>query len=684
MGTKHRVLAEDPEVAREWHPTKNGELTPETIGIKSKKKVWWRCLVDPRHEWDSSPAERTGFIRNTDKRAGCPFCSGRRVSALNSLATHFPNLAAEWHPTKNGSRTPETTWYRSTLKYWWQCPKDPTHVYSNKLYRRTERDLGCPYCHGRRRLLGNVSEQPDLMAQWHKTKNVGVSPEDLSYGSSVRVWWKCPAAPDHEWQATVLERTSVWDKKNNKRRGCPFCSGIRVARSSSLAVGFPHIAREWHPTKNGDRTPENVDNAWHGSAWWQCAEDPTHEWRAPVRSRVLRETGCPICAKLVVPQKRLKRERPKKERASFLEEYPDIAEQWHPTKNGDLTPHQVRSRSGLKVWWLCPVSPDHEWAATVSERTSIISGTINKRRGCPFCSKRRVTLSTSLAANRPDIAAEWHPVLNGDLMPDQVGARSSVRVYWLCPKGADHVWRSTVGERTRQGKGCPVCSGHTTVPDNSLAARYPELAAEWHESKNGDVTPWAVAPGAPKRYWWRCSKDPTHEWFTSPVHRTRHESGCPYCAGKRASATNNLAVCDPEIAAWWHPTKNGDLTPYDVTHHSGRDPYWKCPKGDDHEWRQPISVRVKWRSACPFCSNRKLSVTNSLATVNPRVAAEWHPTNNGDLTPEDIIFDEKQRVWWKCPAGRDHEWAATVYQRVIEKQGCPFCLLSRQRPRERD
>ena len=54
LGYKYRTLAEAfPEIAAEWHPTKNGSLVPEKIGEASSKKVWWKCKIKPEHEWPS-------------------------------------------------------------------------------------------------------------------------------------------------------------------------------------------------------------------------------------------------------------------------------------------------------------------------------------------------------------------------------------------------------------------------------------------------------------------------------------------------------------------------------------------------------------------------------------------------------------------------------------------------------
>ena len=32
-----------PELSKEWHPTKNGDLTPYDVTVGSHKKVWWIC-----------------------------------------------------------------------------------------------------------------------------------------------------------------------------------------------------------------------------------------------------------------------------------------------------------------------------------------------------------------------------------------------------------------------------------------------------------------------------------------------------------------------------------------------------------------------------------------------------------------------------------------------------------------
>ena len=128
---------------------------------------------------------------------------------------------------------------------------------------------------------------------------------------------------------------------------------------------------------------------------------------------------------------------------------------------------------------------------------------------------------------------------------------------------------------------------------------------------------------------------------------------------------------NPKLASEWHPTKNGDLRPENFTQGSDKKVWWKCPKGDDHEWNAHIFRRNRG-DGCPFCSGRKASKSSNLLLLNPKLASEWHPTKNGDLRPEEVKPLSNKKVWWKCPKGNDHEWEATIDNRS-KGTGCPYC-----------
>ena len=80
-----------------------------------------------------------------------------------------------------------------------------------------------------------------------------------------------------------------------------------------------------------------------------------------------------------------------------------------------------------------------------------------------------------------------------------------------------------------------------------------------------------------------------------------------------------------------------------------------------------------WGSGCPYCGGRRvLAGFNDLATQAPEVAAQWHPTLNGNLTPSMVTAGSHRKAWWLCPLG--HVWKAAVYSRTgKQKCGCPVC-----------
>jgi hypothetical protein len=260
-------------------------------------------------------------------------------------------------------------------------------------------------------------------------------------------------------------------------------------------------------------------------------------------------------------------------------------------------------------------------------------------------------LKEPLSVTHPHLATEWHPTKNGELTPDKVIAASKKKVWWRCPMGPDHEWQATLDSRMTQGTGCPYCRGLRASVTNSLASLFPEIADQWHPTKNEDLSPDMVVSGSGKVYWWKCPEGPGHEWQARISHRTRAGSGCPYCAGNKASVTNSLSSLFPEVAAEWHPTNNGDVTPDMVVAGSEEKYWWKCPKGPDHEWQVRVAKRTYGGQGCPCCRGLRVSVTNALASLFPEIAAQWHPTKNGDLTPDKVVAGSN----WSSPRKVDTE-----------------------------
>ena len=413
------------------------------------------------------------------------------------------------------------------------------------------------------------NDRADLLREWDREKNLPLTPETVSYGSKKKVWWTCKHG--HHWQAAVHTRTG-------SGTGCPYCSGrFPIPGENDLATKYPLLAQEWNTEKNGDLTPRDVLPGSHRIVWWRCAHG--HQWRAQVKSRV-NGSGCPVCTNRTVQSGD----------NDLATQLPALAKEWHPTKNGALTPKDVVPGSRRKVWWICPKG--HEYQAMISSRA--------QGSGCPVCAgKKIIPGENDLASQYPAIAKEWYPTKNGTLTPDHIAPASNRKVWWICDKG--HEYQAVVSTRTQRNGGCPYCANKRVLPGfNDLATKYPEIAAQWHPTENGTLTPDHIAPASNRKVWWICDKG--HEYQAVVSTRTQRNGGCPYCANKRVlPGFNDLATKYPEIAAQWHPTMNGSLTPDHVLPGSRKKVWWQCRSG--HVWQAVVYSRTgNQRSGCPICT----------------------------------------------------------------------------------
>lgn len=343
------------------------------------------------------------------------------------------------------------------------------------------------------------------------------------------------------------------------------------------------------------------------------------------------------------------------EQESLQSLYPTLAEEWHPNKNGSLTPQEVKARACKMVWWLCPNG--HSYQKWVQYRTV-------RGYGCPICSGRKVSKENCLKSVSPDLAKEWHPTRNRILTPTDVTHGSTKVVWWRCKNG--HEWQAMIDMRSR-GSGCPRCLRKLKDPEKSLLALNPSLAKEWHQDKNKTLTPDQVSKNSNLKVWWKCPKG--HKWEARIANRS-HGTGCPHCnrRGRKASKETCLATLRPDLAREWHLSRNGELTPLKVTPKNIKKVWWRCREG--HKWEAKIADRVKKEKECPICSSRAATFKNCLLTTHPYLAKEWDPEKNR-LTPRNVMADSLDVVWWVCKEG--HAWRGMVVMRTKEGLGCPEC-----------
>lgn len=233
---------------------------------------------------------------------------------------------------------------------------------------------------------------------------------------------------------------------------------------------------------------------------------------------------------------------------------------------------------------------------------------------------------------------------------------------------AKHYGRAYTHVIERLKAGCTIEQALGLVKrTDSLQSEYPELAKQWHPTKNYSLTPDAVTPHSSQKVWWLCPHG--HEWKAVINSRSRG-CGCPYCARQKPTGDRNFATKYPKLVKEWNWEKNRYKKPEDFTPRASARVWWKCEKG--HSWQATICNRTREKGGkCPYCRNLKLCEDNSLAKFRPDIAKDWHPYKNAPLTPNDVMAGGSKKVWWICKHG--HEWQTTIGLRVMAGTGCPKC-----------
>ena len=206
----------------------------------------------------------------------------------------------------------------------------------------------------------------------------------------------------------------------------------------------------------------------------------------------------------------------------LIDRFPNLIPEWDYEKNSDLDLKKVTYGSAKYAWWKC--KEGHSFGSRIDTRTYV-------GNGCPYCKCNRAT--ATLDVTHPELSKQWHPTKNNHLKPSNVTFGSHLKVWWLLPCGHDA--NSVIGNRVKAQRKfnridyCLICKNYILDDSNSLKARYPLIAAEWHPIKNAEITPENVTCRCRKKVWWKCTGG--HEWqaFVNIRTRLRRPSGCPKC-----------------------------------------------------------------------------------------------------------------------------------------------------------
>lgn len=507
-----KYISENSELMKEWDWEANNKagLDPNKLTEGSNKKVWWICLKN--HNYKQS------INRRTSRGYSCPYCSGHKaLSGYNDFATKYPAIAKEWHPTKNGNFKPSDFTYGSGKRVWWKCPvgheyqatiRDRGIGKTNCPICNTRNETSFPEqtifyyikkvfpdAINKYDKIFKTSMELDIYipsrkfaieydgAHWHRTED--------EHKREVKKYQFCKEhnitlcrVKEHttnHWENvadivyylkkikgqdfTELENTILSIIKNiTNSQNTSLKTDINIARDKTAIQNYlsriknslielrPEVAKKWNYERNGNLKPNMFSVSSNEIVWWKCP-DCGHEWKSSINGMTRDgRYGCAICA--LKHRGKTFTKGVVKKRGSLAENMPELAKEWHPTKNGTLTANDITAGRFKAIWWLCPKC-GYEWQAPPNNR--------KKGVGCPCCSGRVPKRGVNdLATVDPEIAKEWNYEKNAPLTPRDVLPGSGRKVWWKC-HDCGYEWKVEVRRRVKERK-CPNCKGLPMLP----------------------------------------------------------------------------------------------------------------------------------------------------------------------------------------------------------------------------
>lgn len=517
---------------------------------------------------------------------------------------------------------------------------------------------------------------PRVAEEWDRKLNGNLSPKDVARFSNKKAHWKCKSG--HRWIARIANRTK-------RGSGCPTCAGnfraeaarkSRLAKTGSLKTQFPEIAAEWDSKRN-DRSPREISAGSKYLAHWKCRQCG-RLWVATVNNRTkkTRATGCPACGET---QRRASlQSRILRQSGSLEKKIPELAAQWHPTRNSNLTAADVTAGSNVKVWWLC--ERKHAWRTTPKSRAS--------GSGCPECSNaktsrleiyilcelrsiyRDVRWREKIAGKECDIyiprirlgieidGGYWHAdSLDGDRSKSRAIKREGVTLVRVrddrLPPITGHVVKFANSEnqsvttlrlieyltglytsrglfkyfregrrRSRKAYQAIVRSLPSPPPGESFLDYHPTRASEWDYEFNAPLRPEMFWSAASKKAGFKC-KLCEHKYVRT-IGRHARSLGCPRCMVEgrtdsmrrtKLARQGSFAKHCPHLVRYWDKARN-KLRPKDVGRGSKYQALWNCPKCG-RKWKQSVAVFAR-SQGCSNCFNGRRGRNNPNSKLDER------------------------------------------------------------------
>lgn len=594
------VLTKVPEIAAWIDTCKNDGLDLQLLGVTSDTLIWFKC-PQCNNSFQSSLANR--IEKNTEDNSyrvcNCIKCyQDRRKKAVSTA----PSLVKFWDYKRNKdllnldvnlvpvTYKEQVYWHCEQCGYTWKATP-------NNRYRNGSTE--CPACESGKVIRKGVNDiltvVPDALEilDFNENERLGINIYTLGIGSTVQLHWKCKKC-GNKWINTI-HNLVYRDKDGQYHIGaCQTCSS-KGRRMFSYATEFPELVMLYNEKMNS-RSLDSINGTERNTMllWWIC---PTcgGQFQSTV-GRMIRglnnETkGCPYCSK----------QKYHDSQESFADVHPELMDEYSPSNTID--PYRVYPNSLIKVEWICRNNPTHTWSASFTARHN---GYFN----CPICYTSKTNTIPGINSFEdiyPDLLSYWSQ--HNERTPSDVRFDLRDRILWICPRCKGEYFKIVL-DFVSNPDDCPYCNDRKPLPGfNTLAVKYPELAAMWASDNYTDAD--HVLPSSSLKAKWKCPEC-SGIYYASPKDIIAGDVSCPYCNDRKPlPGYNTFAVRHPDSLVDWDYVNNYVLAdPDQILPTSTTKVWWTCHNDPSHHYPQRVCDRVMFdkrhRESCPYCKGRRV------------------------------------------------------------------------------
>lgn len=377
-----------PKAAQWWDPERNS-ISMDTVLPSSHQTFYLKCpKCDYQLPRPVRIGDRSGILR-------CPICGDGRnteVTDANCLKSTYPQIAGELDDARNGGITGSMILPSFSEKLWFICPYG--HHYRARVSNRTYLNRGCSICNQQKQT--SFAEQAFRFYLQKCAPNIQSCQDDPCTGKSVDILLSA--------QKTAIEFNSLYYHTTvNKRR--------RLSTDLDKVYSLAQYYRVYVIAEEGAQLPLRP----HPLV--QPISVPVFMMSRAVCRRydgvILELLQSLFPNRDIYPNINIMRDQllilqqyiQTPVRNSFEAQYPLLAQDWHPTLNGLLTPSMFAPTVWYKFYWICR-NCGRPYQMSMGNRTKVNPDT------CPFCCHKSRYKSPFLSETYPFLKSFWSTTLN--------------------------------------------------------------------------------------------------------------------------------------------------------------------------------------------------------------------------------------------------------------------------------